>query len=102
MAAIYRDLAADNDRTRQVIADVLGALARGGHRLVLTLWIAQLRQLEEGLEAMGHDPVLLRGGSGAKSRTSALAHLRAQPGGLQLLVVATAQYAGEGFDLPAA
>jgi superfamily II DNA or RNA helicase len=100
MAAIYRDLAGNEDRACQVIADVSAALARGRHCLVLTLWIAHLRQLAEGLEAMGHDPVLLRGGMGAKSRTSALARLRPQPGGPPLLVVATGPYAGEGFDCP--
>lgn len=75
-------------------------LARGRHCLVLTLWIAHLQQLAEGLQAMGHDPVLLRGGMGARSRTSALARLQPQPGGRPLLVVATGPYAGEGFDCP--
>ena len=86
--------------TRQVIADVSAALARGRHCLVLTLWTTHLEQLAEGLQAMGHDPVLLRGGMGAKSRTSALARLQPQPGGTPLLVVATGPYAGEGFDCP--
>ena len=36
MAAIYRDLAADDDRARQITADVAAALARGRHCLVLT------------------------------------------------------------------
>jgi superfamily II DNA or RNA helicase len=100
MAAIYRDVAGTEDRSRQVIADVSAALARGRHCLVLTLWIAHLRQLAEGLQAMGHDPVLLRGGMGAKSRTSALARLQPRSGGPPLLVVAMGPYAGEGFDCP--
>jgi superfamily II DNA or RNA helicase len=49
---------------------------------------------------MGHDPVVLRGGMGAKSRASALARLQPQAGGPPLLVVATGPYAGEGFDCP--
>jgi hypothetical protein len=53
MAAIYRDLAANEDRTRQVIADVAAALARGRHCLVLTLWIAHLQKLAATLEEMG-------------------------------------------------
>ena len=36
MAAIYRDLVADDDRTRQIITDVQAALLRGQHCLVLT------------------------------------------------------------------
>ncbi|ALL79551.1 hypothetical protein AD006_30545 (plasmid) [Pseudonocardia sp. EC080610-09] len=38
MAAIYRDLAADETRTVQVVGDVLEALGRGRNCLVLTRW----------------------------------------------------------------
>jgi superfamily II DNA or RNA helicase len=100
MAAIYRDLAADDDRIRQVTADVTAALARGRHCLVLTLWINHLQKLTESLQAMGYDPVVLRGGMGAKSRSAALARLQPQPGSPPLLVVATGPYAWEGFDCP--
>jgi superfamily II DNA or RNA helicase len=49
---------------------------------------------------MGHDPVVLRGGMGAKSRSAALARCSPPPGSPPLLVVATGPYAGEGFDCP--
>jgi hypothetical protein len=100
MAAIYRDLAADEDRTRQITADVAAALARGRHCLVLTLWIAHLQKLADALRGMGYDPVVLRGGMNAKNRSAALARLQPQPGGPSLLAVATGPYAGEGFDCP--
>lgn len=45
MATIYRDLAADDDRNRQVAADVAVALARGRHCLVLTQWTRHLEEL---------------------------------------------------------
>jgi len=101
MAAIYRDLAADDDRARQITADVAAALARGRHCLVLTQWVTHLRKLTENLREAGHDPVVLRGGMGARSRNAAIARLTPQPGGSPLLVVATGPYAGEGFDCPA-
>ena len=53
------------------------------------------------LREAGHDPVILRGGMGARSRAAALARLQPQPSGPPLLVVATGSYAGEGFDCPA-
>jgi superfamily II DNA or RNA helicase len=53
------------------------------------------------LREAGHDPVILRGGMGAKSRAAALARLQPQPGGPPLLAVATGPYVGEGFDCPA-
>ena len=98
---IYKDLIADEQRTRQVIADVAAALSQGRNCLVLTNWTAHLDKLADALRAMGHDPVVLRGGMGAKARAAALARLQPQPGGPPLLAVATGPYAGEGFDCPA-
>ena len=101
MTAIYRHLAADERRTRQVTADVLAALSADRNCLVLTNRTAHLEKLAGLLREAGHDPVILRGGMGAKSRATALARLQPQPGGPPLLAVATGPYAGEGFDCPA-
>jgi hypothetical protein len=101
MTAIYRDLAADEQRTRQVIADVLAALGQDRNCLVLTNRTSHLERLADLLREAGHDPVILRGGMGARSRAAALARLQPQPGGPPLLAVATGSYAGEGFDGPA-
>jgi superfamily II DNA or RNA helicase len=101
MAAIYRDLAADQDRNIQIVDDVRAALARGRHCLVLTQWTGHLDRLADRLREHGHDPVTLRGGMGAKARAAALARLAPTPEGPPLLVVATGPYVGEGFDCPA-
>ncbi len=52
---------------------VLTALGHGRHCLVLTQWTRHLDQLAHTLRERGHDPVILRGGMGAKARTAALA-----------------------------
>ena len=101
IAAIYRDLIADDGRTGQITDDVVAALARGRHCLVLTQWTAHLDRLVAELSQRGHEPVVLRGGMGAKSRAAALARLVPQTDGPPLLVVATGPYVGEGFDCPA-
>ena len=101
MSAIYRDLVADDDRTRQVVSDVVAALDRGRHCLVLTQWTAHVEALAGALRAEGRDPVVLRGGMGAKVRAAALKRLEPSAGGPPLLVVATGPYVGEGFDCPA-
>ena len=101
MTTIYRHLAADEQRTRQVIADVLAALSKDRNCLILTNRTSHLEKLADLLREAGHDPVILRGGMGAKSRAAALARLQPQPGRPPLLVVATGPYAGEGFDCPA-
>lgn len=100
MATIYRHLAADEQRTRQVTADVIAALSKGRNCLVLTNRTGHLERLGGLLREAGHDPVVLRGGMGAKNRAAALARLQPQPGGPPLLAVATGPYAGEGFDCP--
>jgi superfamily II DNA or RNA helicase len=100
MAIIYKDLIACDDRNHQVIADVTTALRQGRNCLVLTNWTGHLEAIASALRALGHDPVILKGGMGAKERASALARLTPRPGGLPLLAVATGPYAGEGFDCP--
>lgn len=101
IAAIYRDLAADDARVAQIIADMTSALARGRHCLVLTKWITHLNRLADALRDRGFDPVVLRGGMGARSRAAAIARLQPREGGRPLLVVATGSCIGEGFDCPA-
>jgi superfamily II DNA or RNA helicase len=76
-------------------------LSQGRNCLVLTNWIAHLDKLADALRAIRHDPVILRGGMGAKVGAAALARLQPQPGGPPLLAVATGPYAREGFDCPA-
>ena len=100
IAAIYRDLVADSARTGQVVIDVMVALGRGRHCLVLTQWTKHLELFASALGEEGRDPVILRGGMGAKTRAAAFARLDVQPSGQPLLVVATGPYAGEGFDCP--
>jgi superfamily II DNA or RNA helicase len=101
ISAIYRDLVADDHRTRQVVSDVVAALDRGRHCLVLTQWTSHVEALAGALRAEGRDPVVLRGGMGAKVRAAALKRLEPSAGGPALLVVATGPYVGEGFDCPA-
>ena len=101
IAAVYRELVADEARTAQVVGDVVAAWGRGRNCLVLTQWTAHLERLAQDLRDHGLDPVVLRGGMGAKARTAAFGRLAPQPGGPPLLVVATGPYVGEGFDCPA-
>jgi hypothetical protein len=61
-----------------VIADVLAALSRDRNCLVLTNRTSHLEKFAGLLREAGHDPVILRGGMGAKSRAAALARLQPQ------------------------
>jgi superfamily II DNA or RNA helicase len=99
MAAVYRQLVADETRTDQVVEDVVAAAGRGRHCLLLTQWTVHLEQFDHALRERGHDPVVLRGGMGARQRAAAMKRLATPVDDTPLLVVAT-PYVGEGFDCP--
>jgi superfamily II DNA or RNA helicase len=101
MAAIYAKLANDAERNRQITNDVVDALDRDRHCLVLTQRTGHLELLAQMLRDRGRDPVVLRGGMGVKTRAAALARLDPTTTDTPLLAVATGSYIGEGFDCPA-
>lgn len=100
IAAVYRDLVADDDRLALVIDDVVEAVGRGRHCLVLTQWTAHVNRFAAELAGRGHEPVVLVGGMGARARAAAMARLDPQSSDGPILVVATGPYVGEGFDCP--
>jgi len=100
MAAIYRSLVADQDRAQQILTDVLDALERGRHCVVLTQWTDHVQRIADALRAENVHPAVLVGGIGARARKQVLDQLVASPGGPPLLLVGTGPYIGEGFDCP--
>ena len=101
MATIYRDLVADGDRTGQIVADVLQALSRGRHCVVLTQWTEHVQRLADALRAHHLHPAVLSGRTGARDRKQTISQLLPSPDGPPLLLVGTGPYIGEGFDCPA-
>lgn len=57
--------------------------------------------LAGALAERGLDPVVLKGGMGAKQRAAAIGRLNPSESASPLLVVATGHFVGEGFDCPA-
>lgn len=98
---VYRALVQDDQRNRAITDDVVAALNRGRHCLVLTQWTEHLERLSALLAESGRQPVILRGGLGAKARQAAIDQLTLRKGAPPLLAVATGSYLGEGFDCPA-
>ena len=104
MAAIYRELVADDARLQQVATDVRAAMARGRHCLVLSQWKEHVRRLAEALvgaaDEESPEPVVLVGGMGVRARAAAMAQLEMAATDGQVLLIATGPFIGEGFDLP--
>jgi superfamily II DNA or RNA helicase len=100
IADVHRNLVADPARNQQILADVVEAHARGRHCLVLAQRTAHVDHLAAGLTDRGLQPVVLKGGMGARARTAATQRLTVTEGDPPLLVVATGHFIGEGFDCP--
>lgn len=101
IARVHRALAEDETRNEQIVSDVLDALGRGRHCLVLAQRTAHVDRIAATLTARGLEPVVLKGGMGAKQRAAANERLVPTDAGPPLLVVATGHFVGEGFDCPA-
>jgi superfamily II DNA or RNA helicase len=101
IAAVHRELAANPARNEQILADVADAHTRGRHCLVLAQRTVHVDQLAAALTEHGLDPVILKGGMGARARAAATERLAVTAGEPPLLVVATGHFVGEGFDCPA-
>ena len=100
IAGVHTALAEDEARNEQILSDVVEALGRGRHCLVLAQRTGHVANLAKALADGGHDPVVLKGGMGAKQRAAAHERLVRSDHGPPLLVVATGHFVGEGFDCP--
>ena len=97
---VFRLLVEDEQCTTLVCDDVLAALAEGRRCLVLSQWKQHCHALAERLQSRGVSPLILEGGLGKRARAALLAQIESTPRGDPLVVIATGQYLGEGFDCP--
>jgi len=97
---IFRCMIEDGARNALIEQDVLAALARGRRCLILSQWKEHCRLIARGLAEKGKTPFVLNGGMGKKERTAILNAVKETPRDKDLIVVATSQYLGEGFDCP--
>ena len=97
---VFRLLVEDQQRISLVCDDVVAALADGRRCLVLSQWKQHCHVLAEWLQDKGVSVVMLEGGLGKRARAALLAQIENTPAGEPLVVIATGQYLGEGFDCP--
>ncbi|GHA16067.1 TOTE conflict system archaeo-eukaryotic primase domain-containing protein [Oceanisphaera arctica] len=95
IATVYRWLAENPVRNREIIEDVIASVKQGGNCLLLTERREHAETLAVMLSDAAFSTVVLRGGMSVKERRKVEAIL---PGAQ--VVVATGKYIGEGFDLP--
>jgi superfamily II DNA or RNA helicase len=97
---VFRALVSDENRTALVADDVLQALRVGRRCLVLSEWKEQCRALATQLINRGKAPVVLDGSVKKKAQRAILSAIHEAPASADLLIIATGQYLGEGFDCP--
>lgn len=97
---IFRCLVRDDARNELIRADVCQALTQGRRCLILSHWKEHCELLADGLRERGKTPLVLSGSLGKKTRSAMLKSLQDTPYDRELLVIATGQYLGEGFDCP--
>jgi superfamily II DNA or RNA helicase len=97
---VFRALAADLPRNRQIANDI-AALADGGRRvLVLSQRKDHLDELAGLLRASGTDPLVLVRGRTRRDSRNVIDELAERAGRGAVIALATGSYLGEGFDLP--
>ena len=94
---ILSAVAADDARTRRIVADVAAELAEDRFPLVLTERREHLNAIAELIKAETDRVVVLHGGMGVKARRRADDVLASDA---PRIVLATGRYIGEGFDDP--
>lgn len=97
---VFRQLVQDPARNALIQDDVQRALAQGRRCLVLSQWREHCRLLAEGLRGNDNSPFILDGTLGKKERSAVLKRIEAWPPEQGLVLIATGQFLGEGFDCP--
>ena len=95
---LYEAIVHDEARNALLCADVLSCLVEGRHPLVLTERTEHIEILASAIEQQGASVIRLQGGLGKKSLRLALDGLAAAR--TNLVLIATGQFVGEGFDDP--
>jgi superfamily II DNA or RNA helicase len=93
----YAALVTNEDRNRQIVADIIQVVREGRMPLVLTNRKDHLERLASGLSEIQH-VLILKGGMGKKQRQAAAEKLASIPDGVPRVLLATGSYIGEGFD----
>ena len=98
--ALQKSLAADEVRNSLIVDDVRKTLESGRTPIVLTGIKQHVDLLTERLKSYANNVIQLTGTCTAKEKREALQRLQEIPADEPLVIVATGQYVGEGFDYP--
>jgi len=96
----YKALCENGKRNSQIVEDTVKCLAQGRNPIVLTKFRDHAEKLYELLKGSCKNTFILTGNLSARERKELNARLEKLAEDEQLLLIATGQLAGEGFDCP--
>jgi superfamily II DNA or RNA helicase len=96
--AVYAMLAADDERNRLIVEDVLAAAQAKRTPVVLTERREHLETLAHLLSQRVQNVFVMAGGMGKKQRKQLAEKIVSTPTDQARVIVATGRYLGEGFD----
>lgn len=96
---VHRELREDDERTRQIVDDLVATAERGRRCLVLTSWVSHVETIANRLAQRGFETVVLTGGASSGERAAIRERLDSLDP-RRTVVVGTRSYVGEGFDWP--
>lgn len=97
---VFRQLAANTERSQRIVEDVLRAYRSGRSIIVLTERTDHLDALKRSLTGQIENLFTLHGRMSRKQRAVLLEALEALPGEAPRVLLATGRLVGEGFDHP--
>lgn len=93
-------LAESEQRNNLIIADIKMTVKEGRTPIILTKFTEHVNVLAELCQQFCQNVIKLIGTNSAKVKRETLIRLNTVASGESLMVIATGQYVGEGFDLP--
>ena len=100
ISGAYSFLATNTDRNNMIIRDVIDCLNKGRTPLVLSKIKEQARLLYEGLKGYSENVFLLYGDNTDKENIEIRKKMNSIPDDQSLILIATGQKIGEGFNFP--
>lgn len=100
IAAMYQSLSEDTVRNNLIVSDICRVVDSGRTPIILTNRTSHVTLLSEKLRATIPNVISLTGSGTTKEKREALQRLQTASPSEPLVIVATGQYVGEGFDYP--
>ena len=100
ISELYRLIVDSELRNMQIVADAVDCVKKGRTPVVMTKYREHAEALHSQLQGAADHVFLLQGGKGLKARAELRAKMAAVSRDESMIIVATGQYIGEGFNYP--